>query len=137
MEVKETKVVHKGSCHCGEIKFKIVDFTSNLIVWICNCSICYMKQNHHFIVPKSNMIIESGNESIVVYKFNTMKASHMHCKTCGVSPFYIPRSNPDGYGVNIYCIDKSNVTNIEWKNFDGQNWEEQINKCDITELSKN
>ena len=26
------------------------------------------------------------------------------CARCGISPFYVPRSNPDGWGVSFQCI---------------------------------
>ena len=60
-----------------------------------------MKQNHHFIIPKSNFKLIKGEECLVTYTFNTHKAKHMFCSVCGVQSFYIPRSNQDGYGNEI------------------------------------
>jgi len=40
------------------------------------------------------------------------------------SLFYVPRSNPDGYSVNVRCLDPSTVKNINVSQFDGQNWEQ-------------
>jgi hypothetical protein len=83
-------VKYHGQCHCGKIKFSAVA-PKHLTVWDCNCSICYMKKNAHFIVPKQNFRILDGEETITTYTFNTNVAKHMFCSICGVQAFYIPR----------------------------------------------
>ena len=129
-------VTHRGSCHCKAVTFRIEQFFETLTVWKCNCSICLMKQNHHFIVPEKNMVIETGQDVLTTYRFNTKIAQHLFCSICGVQPFYRPRSNPDGYGVTIYCLDKSTIKEIIWKEFDGENWEDAFGKSNISSLSK-
>ena len=57
-----------------------------------------MKQNLHFVVPSRAFKLLSGNESLSSYTFNTHQAKHLFCSTCGVQSFYVPRSNPNGYG---------------------------------------
>lgn len=50
-----------------------------------------------------------------------------NCSICSMTSFlhlYIPRSNPDGYSVNVRCLDKSNIKEIKIVQFDGQNWDE-------------
>jgi len=49
-------------------------------------------------------------------------AKHTFCKYCGVKPFYIPRSNPDGIDINVHCLDGDDL-DIRITEFDGQNWE--------------
>lgn len=53
-------------------------------------------------------------------------AKHTFCKTCGVQSFYTPRSNPDGVGVTIHCVDPGTVEKINMIQFDGMNWEESF-----------
>ena len=57
---------------------------------------------------------------------------------CGIHSFYTPRSNPDGVGINVHCVDDMEKTfaKIEWKEFDGQNWEKFYEKSDIKQWSK-
>ena len=55
-------------------------------------------------------------------------AQHYFCKTCGVKPFYVPRSNPDGISVNFRCVDASTFEHVEIEDFDGQNWEQHADK---------
>lgn len=49
---------------------------------------------------------------------------------------YFFRSNPDGYGVAPHCLDPGTVEHITVENFDGQNWEQQIETSDIRSRSK-
>ena len=53
-----------------------------------SCSICVMKQNHHFIVPDHNFQLISGSDMLTTYTFNTGAAKHTFCKRCGVQSFY-------------------------------------------------
>jgi len=65
-----------------------------------------------------------GAAYLSTYKFNTGVAEHLFCKVCGIKSFYVPRSNPDGYSVNVRCIDSSSIKKISITRFDGQNWEQ-------------
>ena len=47
--------------------------------------------------------------SITTYIFNTGTAKHHFCAMCGIKSFYVPRSNPDGFSVNVRCLDDGEV----------------------------
>ena len=128
-------VKYFGGCHCRAVTFE-VEAPEDLVVFKCNCSICHIKQNHHFIVPQSNFTLLSGQSSLTEYRFNTRVAVHLFCSVCGVESFYRPRSNPDGIGVNIYSVDTSPSHSIKFESFDGQNWESQMQSSDISKYSK-
>ncbi len=123
-------VSYEGSCHCKTVTFR-VEAEKTLIVWVCNCSICVMKQNHHFIVPAARFKLLSGEDKLVTYSFNTHVAKHRFCGVCGVQAFYHPRSNPDGVAVTIHCIDRTPAREVVTKHFDGIHWEEFKAKSDI------
>lgn len=123
--------LHKGGCHCGSVTFE-VEAPSNLTVAKCNCSMCSASGFIHLIVDKDQFVLLSGEDDITTYSFNTHTAKHKFCKKCGVKSFYIPRSHPDGISVNINSLDQSTITSIDYKNFDGKNWEK-----DVTNLRKN
>ncbi len=75
-------------------------------------------------MPKSRFKIIKGENDLTHYQFNKKIADHMFCKHCGVKPFYIPRSNPDGYSVNARCLDEwGNIPFKIVEPFDGKNWE--------------
>ena len=113
---------YQGSCHCGAIRFE-VEAPQDLEVEECNCSICTKSGYLHLIVPKSKFRLVCGDEHITTYTFNTGVAKHLICTVCGVKPFYIPRSNPDGYDINVRCLD-TRPRSISIVQFDGQNWEQ-------------
>ena len=124
-----------GSCHCRAVSFS-VEAPEHLVVYKCNCSICILKQNHHFIVPQANFALRSGENVLTEYFFNTRAARHLFCSICGVQAFYVPRSNPDGYAVTIYCIEGFENLSIEWREFDGKNWEKCYAESNIAMRSK-
>jgi len=115
-------MIYTGSCHCGTIKFQ-VEAPESVEVERCNCSICRKSGYIHLIVPLSQFRLLSGQDNITTYSFNTGVAQHTFCATCGIKPFYTPRSNPDGIDININCLD-SQPEHITIVDFDGQNWEQ-------------
>jgi hypothetical protein len=87
---KKEMVKYNGSCHCGAVQFE-VEAPKHLKVIDCNCSVCEMKKNWHFIVPQSQFRILFGEDYLAEYRFNTRVACHKFCKICGVQAFYNPR----------------------------------------------
>lgn len=120
-------VTHSGGCHCGAITIE-VDAPAEITVHSCNCSICAQTGFVHLIVPATRFRLLTGEDQLTTYTFNTGVARHLFCKVCGVKSFYVPRSNPDGYSVNLHCLDQSTFTNITTEAIDGQNWEQDAHK---------
>jgi hypothetical protein len=115
-------VTHKGSCHCGAIAVE-VDAPADLEAHECNCSMCRRTGFLHLIVPKSRFRLLQGMQAQTTYTFGTGVAQHCFCRHCGTRPYYVPRSNPDGYSVNVRCLDPETVKSLKVLPFDGQNWE--------------
>ena len=116
-------MIHSGSCHCGRVRFN-VEAPEEIQATECNCSICSRTGYLHLIVPKSRFVLLQGAEHLSSYIFNTGVAKHLFCKVCGIKSFYIPRSNPDGYSVNVRCLDNATIRKITIVAFDGKHWEE-------------
>ena len=116
------KVTHKGGCHCGRIAFEI-DAPANLEATICNCSICRMCGFVHLFVAKTDFRLLRGADAIETYTFNTGTAKHYFCRHCGIKSYYVPRSHPDGYSINVNCIDPDTIGSLVTTPFDGRNWE--------------
>ena len=111
-------VEHRGGCHCGGVTWKVLappDLTGGTVgqtklllnfcssVVHCNCSVCEMKQNHHFIVPRDRFVLETGTALISTYTFNTHAAKSGH---------FIDISRPN---VNTWNLDINFVLFVEFR----------------------
>ena len=115
--MNENHVTHSGGCHCGAIAFE-VEAPARIVASDCNCSICRMSGFLHLIVPRSRFRLLQGADQLTEYKFNTGTARHLFCSRCGVKSFYVPRSNPDGYSVNVHCLNPGTIEQVEAQLFD-------------------
>ena len=126
-------MIHTGSCHCGAVRLE-VEAPEDIEAYECNCSLCSRTGFLHLIVPASRFRLLSGGDALTTYTFNTRTAKHLFCRICGVKAFYVPRSNPDGFSVNVRCLDRATVRSVKILPFDGENWE--ANGADLTHLSR-
>ncbi|MGD0418136.1 MAG: GFA family protein [Xanthobacteraceae bacterium] len=115
---------YEGSCHCGRVRFRVSSDLSRVIV--CNCSICTKKGFLHLIVAPEQFELVCGADAVTTYRFNTGTARHTFCATCGIHPFYVPRSDPDKIDVNVRCLDNVDLASLKPHSFDGRNWEHAI-----------
>ncbi len=111
-----------GGCHCGAVRFEVAA-QSGSVAHSCNCSLCSKTGYLHLIVPESRFRLIAGEDKLIVYRFNTGMACHLFCRICGVKAFYRPRSNPDGWSVNVVCLDEAERLAVRIEAFDGRNWE--------------
>ena len=149
-DTKETYVV---KCHCGTLRGKFKCSNTNIIAWDCNCSDCYMRRNVHIIIHENDFTLDlledDGNKKTtlndvsITYEWGTKTAKRPFCKTCGILPWYRPRSNPNGYGITLYCIDwdtakaeGKQIPTIEIKQYDGKNWEKSHETTGIGKLTE-
>ena len=115
-------VTHRGGCHCGRVRFEVLA-PASIDVEDCNCSICSMFGFLHLIVPGERFRLLSGADDLRTYTFNTGTAKHLFCGHCGAKAFYVPRSHPDGYSVNVRCIEPGTIGTMNIHPVDGRNWE--------------
>jgi len=98
------ETTHLGGCHCGRVRFEVLGPPPTEVL-DCDCTICTMIGFLHWIVPGDRFRLLSGSDVLTQYTFNTGAAKHLFCSVCGVKSFYRPRSHPDGYSVNVRCLD--------------------------------
>lgn len=120
--MSETRVYH-GQCHCGAVRYTAKTDLSSM--GDCNCSRCRRLGWVMQSLPASDFTLESGEDNLSLYHFNTDTIDHLFCKTCGIESF---ARGTDGKGVatvmiNVNClegvplVDRSTV-----KHWDGANW---------------
>jgi hypothetical protein len=118
-------VVHRGGCHCGNIRFEVTA-PADIRVSSCNCSICSKSGYLGLIVRLDRFKLKPDAKSLTTYRFNTGNARHIFCPICGIKSYYHPRSHPGGISVNARCLDPETVATITEIKVDGANWEENF-----------
>jgi hypothetical protein len=112
---------YAGSCHCGGVAFEVDTVLDQ--VSVCNCSICTRRNAvMHRVLPE-NLRILKGEDLLTLYTFNTGTAQHYFCRNCGIYTFHRPRSAPEFYTVNVYCldgVDAETVAGLKVNHFDGK-----------------
>ena len=114
-------MIVSGGCHCGAVRFEARLPEPPVAALECNCSVCSMTGFLHIMVPHEAFELVTGRDALTSYRFGTGAANHLFCATCGVKSFYQPRSHPNAWSVNAYCLDDRPELAIEL--FDGRDWE--------------
>ena len=110
-----------GGCHCGAVRFVATLPDPPVAALECNCSICAMTGFIHIIVPHADFRLNEGADTLTSYRFGSGLAEHLFCARCGIKSFYQPRSHPEAWSVNAYCLDDRPELDIIF--FDGRDWE--------------
>ncbi len=116
-----------GGCHCGQVRFSI-EIPDKITVHRCNCSICRKAGYLHLIVDKDRFSLLEGEGSMSEYHFHTGVARHLFCAKCGIKSFYVPRSHPNAFSVNLNCVDLPEEIDVTIEDFDGQHWSQNMEK---------
>jgi hypothetical protein len=113
--------IYTGGCHCGRIRFEVEGELDG--VSACNCSICARTGYLHWTVEPGQLRLLTKPDDWSTYRFGKRIAQNRFCSTCGVSPFRVPRSDPDKVTVNARCLDGVDVDALAVTRFDGRHWE--------------
>ena len=111
---------HKGSCHCGRIRFALEGELGSVID--CNCSLCRRRGSLLAFFPRSAMRLETPDADIATYTFNTRAIRHRFCATCGCAPFgegTDPRTGEATVAINVRCLEGVDLASLQVVPFDG------------------
>jgi len=126
-------IEHCGGCHCSAVRWRVLA-PARVQVLECNCSICRMTGFLHLIVPASRFALLQGAPLLTEYRFNTGTARHLFCSVCGIKSFYVPRSHPDGYSIDLRCIDPGTLQGYTVQAFDDTR--RQASTAAVAQLSR-
>jgi hypothetical protein len=111
---------YTGSCHCGQVAFTVEGDLAG--VMDCNCSICQRKGALLWFVPRAQLTLQTPEENLRTYTFNTHQIRHRFCPTCGIHPFG-EATDPSGVAmaaVNVRCLDDVDLAALPVQHFDGR-----------------
>ncbi len=112
-------MVHKASCHCGNIAFEVEGDIDGATA--CNCSICSRKGSLLWFVSRDRMKLLTPEDSACSYTFNKQLIAHRFCPVCGIHPYAVGR-DPKGNevaAINIRCIEGLDIDAVALRKFDG------------------
>ena len=109
---------YHGSCHCQSVQFEIQSDLEKVVQ--CNCSICIRRNAKMIMVPKENFTLTKGEGYLTLYQFNSNIAKHYFCNKCGIYTHHNRKSDPNGMGVNLGCINELDATDYDAISFDGR-----------------
>lgn len=100
----------QGSCHCGAVRFTVEAPITELTT--CDCSLCVKKNAVMAKVHEDALTITAGEDLLSLYQWNTRRAKHYFCSRCGIYTFHRKRAAPDHYGINVFCLDGFDASQI-------------------------
>ena len=104
---------YSGSCHCGQVIFKIktdIAFSTQ-----CDCSLCRRRGAIIVRCDEADLKIVAGSESLRLYQFGTNEAQHYFCPHCGIHTFYRLKKLPDKFGINSGCLENVDIEELKPK----------------------
>jgi hypothetical protein len=72
-------------------------------------------------VPEDALTITAGEDQLALYQWNTRRAKHYFCRTCGIYVFHRKRAAPDHFGINAFCLDGFDVSAVPVRATEGAN----------------
>ena len=118
----EARTYH-GRCHCGAVQWSATTPLDSM--GDCNCSRCSRLGWIMQAVPAGEFELQSGEEKLTLYRFNTHKIDHLFCRDCGIESFG-RGTGPDGAEtvmINVNCLDDGPVVDRNAiTHWDGKSW---------------
>jgi hypothetical protein len=111
---------YTGSCHCGKVRYDVSLELGQVMQ--CNCSLCSRAGYLMTFVPGQQFKLESGEDNLIDYQFNTHNIHHTFCKTCGVRSFARGKDRQGNAMVmiNVRCLQDVDPNTLSIKQVDGK-----------------
>lgn len=110
---------YRGSCHCGAVAYSVAENLPTEVLE-CNCSHCRRRGALLTFVPAEKFKLESGEDKLATYTFNTHTIKHHFCMVCGSQPFSEGEQNGQPLrAINIRCVAEADLDRIKRNPVDG------------------
>jgi hypothetical protein len=122
-----TQATHKGSCHCGLVRYEVkLDLASG--AGCCNCSICTKIGGIAMLAKPADFRWLSDPSATATYVWGAATSRRHFCPACGIHCVgfgHLPELGGDYIGVNINTLDGVELAGIPLQHWDGRhdNWE--------------
>jgi hypothetical protein len=113
-------MIHKGSCHCGQIAFEVEGDIGQVME--CNCSHCARKGYLLWFVPRAQLRLTTPEAGLSTYTFNKHVIRHHFCGNCGCAPFGFGKDPNDAEtaAVNVRCLPSVDRSKLKVVQYDGR-----------------
>ncbi|MDC0032964.1 hypothetical protein OAJ57_00195 [Alphaproteobacteria bacterium] len=111
--MKDTKRRHRGSCHCGNIRFVFITEKTEkeLPKRECQCSFCVQHGRISTSDADGEMHVSIAEiEKVTKYRFGHRTADFYVCQNCGAVP--VVTSEVDGATIGL--VDVRMIQNFSW-----------------------
>jgi hypothetical protein len=71
-------------------------------------------------VQRENLKVISGEDTLSLYQWNTGKARHYFCSTCGIDTLHQRRMDENAFCVNVFCVHGIDPEKIPIRHVDGK-----------------
>jgi len=117
----DTRLTHKGSCHCGAVQFDVKLTDELKTARRCTCSMCSRRGAVAVSAELKDIDFIKGEDKLTLYTFGSGVAQHYFCSICGVYTHHQRRSNPTQFGINLSCLEGQTPFIDEVPVLDGKN----------------
>lgn len=112
---------HRGSCHCGQIRFQVEGQIEKGME--CNCSHCSRKGYLLWFVQRTAFTLKTDAAALATYTFNKHVIRHHFCPNCGCAPFgFGNHHGAEMAAVNIRCLEDVDLAAIPRVQVDGRSF---------------
>lgn len=108
---------YTGGCHCGAIRYEFEGDIQEVME--CNCSHCSKKGMLLYFVDKDDFHLQSGEENLTEYKFNTKQIRHLFCNVCGTQA-HAEGKKFSKMCINVRCVDGIDLAAMPRKQYNGK-----------------
>jgi hypothetical protein len=121
-----TPTKHRGSCHCGAVKFEVE--TDLATVSRCNCTICTKTATTGTIVKPEAFTLLAGEAELGSYEWGGKTGRRFFCKHCAIHCFlrgHLEVLGGDYVSINVNALDDVDPRDLAVVYWDGRhnNWQ--------------